>query len=327
MRILSFDTSSSVLHLSLLEPDLNVRARHAARGNESAHPAETDNQLPDLNVGARHAARGDESACPAETDNQLPDLNVGARHAARGDGFNVVYEKTLAPTGPERQEVGSLLMVEIDAAFKATGWRRNELDLIVVGTGPGSFTGIRVAVITARTLADALALPLIGVPLLETYAYAASGAAAAGTANADAQRLPIAIVLSTTSKQYFFGKYSPSPADALVPLQPPTFGTAEVVTAELREIAECYADDTARSDLPQLPLKPLPLIKNIGSTQAQLAYNRLSLKELLPRFDDGNKHELAETFPWHAVLPLYLRSPSVTLKKNYAATNTPTERG
>src|SRR5262249_29714758 len=60
-----------------------------------------------------------------------------------------------------------------------------------------------------------------------------------------------------------------------------------------------------------------PLIKNVASSQAQLAVDRLSLKGLL---DDngGNRKKLAETFPWQSVLPLYLRSPSITVKKSHA---------
>ncbi|WP_457628505.1 tRNA (adenosine(37)-N6)-threonylcarbamoyltransferase complex dimerization subunit type 1 TsaB [Oceanithermus sp.] len=51
-----------------------------------------------------------------------------------------------------------------------------ELDLIVVGEGPGSYTGLRVGLATATALARAWDLPLVGVPTLEAVATPPQGA-------------------------------------------------------------------------------------------------------------------------------------------------------
>ena len=52
-------------------------------------------------------------------------------------------------------------MLEELLATAEVGW--SDIDLIVVGTGPGNFTGIRIAVALARGLALGLGIPAIGV--------------------------------------------------------------------------------------------------------------------------------------------------------------------
>lgn len=47
-------------------------------------------------------------------------------------------------------------------------------ELVVVGLGPGSFTGVRIAVSTARTLSQLLKIPVIGLDSLSLYGYSIS---------------------------------------------------------------------------------------------------------------------------------------------------------
>ena len=59
---------------------------------------------------------------------------------------------------------------EIDAAFKAVGWSPKDLEAIVVTRGPGSFTGIRIAMSIAKVMATTLNIPLYSLSSLNFYA-------------------------------------------------------------------------------------------------------------------------------------------------------------
>lgn len=67
------------------------------------------------------------------------------------------------------------LMPMIEAALAEAGLRAADLDLIAVGTGPGNFTGVRIAVAAARGMALGLGRPAVGVGRLAALA-AAEGA-------------------------------------------------------------------------------------------------------------------------------------------------------
>ena len=64
------------------------------------------------------------------------------------------------------------LMPTVDFLVASVGWTPADLERIVVAQGPGSYTGLRVAVATAKTLAYALKIDLVGVSSL--YALAAA---------------------------------------------------------------------------------------------------------------------------------------------------------
>ncbi|MCM3042880.1 tRNA (adenosine(37)-N6)-threonylcarbamoyltransferase complex dimerization subunit type 1 TsaB [Paenibacillus motobuensis] len=65
------------------------------------------------------------------------------------------------------------LVTAIEKALEAAGITKQELDGIAVGVGPGSYTGIRIAVTTAKTLAWALKIPVFGISSLEATALGA----------------------------------------------------------------------------------------------------------------------------------------------------------
>ncbi len=62
-----------------------------------------------------------------------------------------------------RHRHGSHLLEQIDEALVEAGATLDDVTALAVGTGPGSFTGLRVGLATAKTIAYARTLPLVGV--------------------------------------------------------------------------------------------------------------------------------------------------------------------
>jgi tRNA threonylcarbamoyladenosine biosynthesis protein TsaB len=69
------------------------------------------------------------------------------------------------------------VLAEADRLLGAAGLRPRDLDMLAVGVGPGSFTGLRIGLAAARGLALALDLPVAGVSTLDALAAGVPGAA------------------------------------------------------------------------------------------------------------------------------------------------------
>jgi len=63
------------------------------------------------------------------------------------------------------------LMPMVDILLQKRGMLIDDVDYIAVSEGPGSFTGIRIGVTSARALAQALGLETISVPTLQSFLY------------------------------------------------------------------------------------------------------------------------------------------------------------
>ena len=108
-------------------------------------------------------------------------------------------------TNKEQKDHGSFLQPAIQQLLKNNFISIQELDAIAISAGPGSYTGLRVGMASAKGLCFALQKPLITISSLEIIAYAAILEAGTQTANTgvlfcpmiDARRMEVFTALYT----------------------------------------------------------------------------------------------------------------------------------
>ncbi len=124
---------------------------------------------------------------------------------------------------------GEMLAPMISAALDRVGAVRQDVTAVVAGVGPGPYTGLRVGLVTARTLGLALEIPVYGVCTLDVVA---AQAAASGPG------VPFTVTLDARRKELFWATYDDSgvrlddpqvgfPTD--VPADGPVFGAGPVL--------------------------------------------------------------------------------------------------
>ena len=78
---------------------------------------------------------------------------------------------------PAGQRHGQELLTGVEDLLRRCAIELAELGGIVIGTGPGAFTGLRVGLATAKGLAQALAIPIVGIPTSTALLAAGPGGA------------------------------------------------------------------------------------------------------------------------------------------------------
>jgi tRNA threonylcarbamoyladenosine biosynthesis protein TsaB len=76
----------------------------------------------------------------------------------------------------ERSSRAATVLEDVDALLRQGGVREAQLEGLVAGTGPGSFTGLRMGLAAVRALALALDVPVAGVSTLAALAAGTPGA-------------------------------------------------------------------------------------------------------------------------------------------------------
>jgi tRNA threonylcarbamoyladenosine biosynthesis protein TsaB len=157
------------------------------------------------------------------------------------DGEEVVAERR----SEQRMKHGELLAPLLETVLADADIARQDLTAIAVGVGPGPFTGLRVGLVTARTLAFVLEIPVYGVCSLDVIAVeAALGRSPVGTdftVATDARRKEVYLATYDDRGRRLHGPAVTRPVDA---------ATDQPVAGEG---AALYPDDFPDAREPLLP--------------------------------------------------------------------------
>ncbi|MFP3988486.1 tRNA (adenosine(37)-N6)-threonylcarbamoyltransferase complex dimerization subunit type 1 TsaB [Streptomyces sp. E11-3] len=205
------------------------------------------------------------------------DTATPAVTVALHDGSSVVA----ATSQVDARRHGELLLPAVDRVLADAGLKLDAVTALVVGTGPGPYTGLRVGLMTAAAFGSALDVPVYGLCTLDGLAYASG------------LDVPFAVATDARRKEVYWARY----ASARTRTTEPAVDRPADIAAELAGLpvvgagALLYPDSFPDARGPEyVPAAAL----------ASLAAERLAAGE-----------ELAEP------RPLYLRRPDAQVPKNY----------
>ena len=101
-----------------------------------------------------------------DTANEVIAIGVGVLHEEAHAIELVAHAEIEA-----RRQSNTQLIPRIDALLAERGIARGDIACVCVGRGPGSFTGVRIAMATAKGIASALVVGLVGVSSLDAVAW------------------------------------------------------------------------------------------------------------------------------------------------------------
>src|SRR6478752_10630257 len=96
---------------------------------------------------------------------------------------------------------GELLLPAVDRVLADAGTKLDAVTDVVVGVGPGPYTGLRVGLVTAATFGSALSVPVHGLCTLDGLAYAAGQEGLDG---------PFAVATDARRKEVYWARYEDS---------------------------------------------------------------------------------------------------------------------
>ena len=176
------------------------------------------------------------------------------------------------------------LLGEVDGLLIRNGLTLDDMTAFAVGLGPGSFTGVRVGVTTAKTLAQVTGKPLVGVGTLDAYAFVLQ--------NLDC---PIMPVLPSRRGEVYAALYEHGEC-----MEAPFAASLEATSTRLAESPNIVLCGDARQ-LPDWTGPALPQPWTPPEGLAQLAARRLQ---------NGSADD-----PF-GLVPLYVVAPSISTPKS-----------
>jgi tRNA threonylcarbamoyladenosine biosynthesis protein TsaB len=173
---------------------------------------------------------------------------------------------TLELVSLEGGQYSELLVPTIAGLLERHGQERSEIDLIAVASGPGSFTGLRIAIATVKGLAEAFSTPVVAVSVLEAVALAAL-AEGKVLAALDAQRSEV------FSGEYLVNRQNADPAQMIRESIASFGGFAAVLAAE--NVQEVFTpDETIATRLTEIGIESHRLARPNAEAYARIAYRK-----------------------------------------------------
>ncbi|MGP3999232.1 tRNA (adenosine(37)-N6)-threonylcarbamoyltransferase complex dimerization subunit type 1 TsaB [Streptomyces sp. 8N706] len=123
------------------------------------------------------------------------DTATPAVTVALHDGDGVVAESNQV----DARRHGELLLPAVDRVLREAGTKIDSVTGIVVGVGPGPYTGLRVGLATAAAFGAATGAPVHGLCTLDGIAYAAGRAGLAG---------PFTVATDARRKEVYWARYA-----------------------------------------------------------------------------------------------------------------------
>jgi tRNA threonylcarbamoyladenosine biosynthesis protein TsaB len=137
------------------------------------------------------------------------------------------------PPRGERPRHAAKLLPLAAGLLEGAGLEFADVELLAVGVGPGTFTGLRIGIATARGLAQALAIPAVGVSTLRSLALTASRSP--GSEGHDA----VAAVLDARRREVFAAAWrTGDTVEQASPLLEAAAFAPETLAARLPELGE-----------------------------------------------------------------------------------------
>lgn len=122
------------------------------------------------------------------------DTATPAVTVALHDGTSVVASSSQV----DARRHGELLLPAVDRVLAEAGTRLDAVTGVVVGVGPGPYTGLRVGLMTADTFGLALGVPVHGLCTLDALAYEAADAGLTG---------PFVVATDARRKEVYWARY------------------------------------------------------------------------------------------------------------------------
>ena len=170
-----------------------------------------------------------------------------------------------------------VLMPEIRGALEELDCQLSDIGRIAFGKGPGSFTGVRIAVALAQGIASGLNVPVSGISSLRVIAQSAF--------NADPSVDRISVLQDARLGEVYFGNYQLDDAGLAMPLAPDALLTPEQAAKQLLSTATGSALDVferlksavVSANVRSLPgVLPDPLALLMLAERADVAWSRAS---------------------------------------------------